>query len=106
MTTAKKVDITKRYKTPKAVLRACLRLFEESPSNWTRHMRRRYRPSANGGVAFCAIGATRNFAADSYVEERANKLLRDALPGNRGITVVNDRSGRKVILAALEKAVG
>jgi hypothetical protein len=104
--TAAKVDITKRYKTPKDVLRACLRLFEESPSNWTRHMRRRNRKTANGGIAFCAIGATQNFAADSNVEQRANELLRDALPGNRGITEVNDNSGRKVILAGLEKAIG
>lgn len=104
--TGAKVDISKRYKTPKAVLRACLRLFEESPSNWTRHMRKRNRKTANGGVAFCADGGIQHFAANRDVEQRARDLLRDGLPGNRAITEVNDNSGRKVILAGLKKALG
>lgn len=106
MTAAKKVDIGKRYKSAKGVLRAVKALFEESPSNWTRHMRRRTRKTANGGVAFCAMGGIEHFAADRIAATRARELLRDALPGNRCVEEVNDKRGRKVILAALEEAVG
>lgn len=104
--TAAKVDINKRYKSPKAVLRAVLRLFEESPSNWTRHMRRRNRKTANGGVAFCATGGIEHFAANPPAATRAGELLCDALGGKKGIEEINDRRGRKAILAGLEKAVG
>lgn len=101
-----KVNIDRRYKTPKAVLRATLRLFEESPSNWTRHMRRRDRKSANGGAAFCATGAIANFSDNSVTDEKARRLLRAALPGNRrAITETNDRDGLKTILAGLKDAV-
>lgn len=103
---ADKVNITKRYKTPKAVLRAVLALFEESPSNWTRHMRTRPRKTANGGVAFCATGGIEHFAANPAAAMRAKHLLRDALPGNSGIEVINDQRGRKTILAGLREAVG
>lgn len=98
-----KVDITRRYKSPKGVLRAVKRLFEESPSNWTTGMRRRNRKTANGGVAFCALGGIEHFAAHSGVAAQARNLLRDQL--KRGIPEVNDTRGRKAILAGLDKAL-
>lgn len=99
----KKVDINKRYKSAKGALNAVKRLFEESPSNWTRHMRRRNRKTANGGIAFCATGGIEHFAANPTAAARARELLRDNLGGT--IEVVNDQRGRKAILAGLEKAV-
>jgi hypothetical protein len=103
--TAAKVDITKRYKTPKGVLRAVLRLFEESPSNWTRHMRYRARKTANGGTAFCATGGIEHFAANPTAARQAKELLRDALGGKKAVEEINDRRGRKAILAGLKKAL-
>jgi hypothetical protein len=101
----KKVDINKRYKSAKGVLRAVKALFEESPSNWTRHMRKRSRKTANGGVAFCATGGIEHFAANPTAAARARELLRDAVPGRGGIESCNDSRGRKVILASIDKAL-
>lgn len=101
----KKVDINKRYKSPKGILKAVKALFEESPSNWTTNYRRRHRKTANGGVAFCATGCIEHFADNPGAANRARILLSDALPGDRGIAAVNDLQGRKVILAGLSKAL-
>jgi len=99
-----KVDISKRYSTGKGVLRAVLALFEESPSNWTRDMKRRERKTANGGVAFCALGGIEHFAGDRVACVRARSQLTEAL-GGKCIPEVNDKRGRKAILAGLRKAV-
>lgn len=102
-----KVDVTKKYKSAAGVLKAVLRLFEESPSNWTRDMQQRVRKTANGGVAFCATGGIHNFAANPSVEHKARRQLRDALGGEQvSIPQVNDNKGRKAILAGLRKALG
>lgn len=100
-----KVNINRRYKTPKAVLRATLRLFEESPSNWTRETHCRPRKTANGGFALCASAAIDNFSASVGADSRARRLLYAALPDELGIVEANDIRGLKVILAALKKAV-
>lgn len=106
MTTAvKKVDVTKRYKSAKGVLRAVKALFEESPSNWTRYMRKRARKTANGGTAFCAVGGIEHFAATRTVADDARNLLRDVVPGEGGIESCNDSRGRKVILESIDKAL-
>lgn len=100
----KKVNVNRKYKSPKGVLRSVKRLFEESPSNWTRYMLRRTRKTANGGYAFCAVGAINHFAATPTAAEGARELLRNALPDNC-IEAANDNRGRNAILAALDKVV-
>lgn len=104
MTKDNKVDINRKYRTTKGVLRACLRLFEESPSNWTTGKRERIRKSANGGVAFCAVGGIHHFADNYSLAIKARILLSDALP-NKNAMVTNDTKGRKAILAGLKKAL-
>lgn len=99
----KKVNVKRKYKSAKGVLRAVKLLFEESPSNWTTMMSFRRRKTANGGFAFCAAGAINHFSADGITRTKARNLLQANLPN--GIEAVNDRHGRKAILAGLEKAL-
>lgn len=100
----------KTYKRPKTILKHVRDYFDRNPRNFKRGGRWGRRAGADDGYARCALGALDYFAADQESFEKALDLL---LPhtGRKqhgfwpGIVAVNDRKGRKAVIAAIDKAL-
>ncbi len=114
----KKAKKHRKYKSVNAILRHTLAYFKANPKNWTRGRLRTPMPSADDGLAFCAIGGCLYFADGQKLGNSALRYLAEALGMSDAhaaklddvksfIYCRNDgEGGRAKVLTALKKAAG
>lgn len=90
------------YVQPKTILRHVRELLAD-PKNFCRGQKERR--FLNGSAQFCAVGGIEHFAANLVAAREARRLLKEAGMDGDDPMDINDRKGRKAIIAGLDKAL-